>query len=115
VAALPDGSFVFAEDGGVRVVDRMGPIMAVAGAGEPGSTGDGGPATLARVWPTDIAPLPGGGFLIAQCDEAACHSSGGSRRHCEVSPRTAPSRRSPRTSAARTRLRPLPTQRNARQ
>ena len=64
----PDGGFLIADTGN-RVVRRVAPdgtISTVAGNGVDGSDGDGGPATAARLGdPDDVAPTPGGGFLIA--------------------------------------------------
>jgi hypothetical protein len=43
-----------------------GNISTVAGTGTAGNSGDGGLATLAELQdPQDVAPLPGGGFLVA--------------------------------------------------
>jgi hypothetical protein len=48
-----------------------GDISTVAGNGTLGITGDGGPATAAELGtPRDVAPLPGGGFLIADTDNS---------------------------------------------
>ena len=56
---------------------QAGTIFSVAGAGDSvfgaprSATGDGGPATDARLTlPTDVAPLPGGGYLIADAANA---------------------------------------------
>jgi trimeric autotransporter adhesin len=47
-------------------VAAPGDISTVAGNGTAGFLGDGGPATSAELGtPRDVAPLPGGGFLIA--------------------------------------------------
>src|SRR5262249_43678252 len=48
VAVGPDGSLYIADYGRVRRVSRGGMITTVAGAGIPGLSGDGGPATAAR-------------------------------------------------------------------
>jgi RHS repeat-associated protein len=51
LAVGPDGS-LYISDGGDQRIRRVGPdgiIRTVAGTGTPGSTGDGGPATLARL------------------------------------------------------------------
>jgi NHL repeat-containing protein len=69
LAVLPDGGFLIAESGNhiVRRVGADGRIATVAGSGRRhGFAGDGGPATAARLtFPQVVAPLPGGGFLIA--------------------------------------------------
>ena len=73
LAVLPDGGFLVSSDtcqaptGGCRVrrVDARGIITTVAGTAEEGYSGDGGPATSAKLWaPSALATLPGGGFLI---------------------------------------------------
>ena len=76
VSAFPDGGFVVMDSGattrpGVRlaVVRRVradGTIVVAAGTGREGSTGDGGPATAARLSAGPLAALPDGGFLIAE-------------------------------------------------
>ena len=49
-----------------RPAGHDGTISTVAGTGTSGSSGDLGPATLAELHdPQDVAPLPGGGFLVA--------------------------------------------------
>jgi len=70
-ATLPDGSRLEANRDG-NTIDRVfpgGSIVTVAGTGDCGSTGDGGPATdaaLAR--PRGVALLADGGFLIADTE-----------------------------------------------
>lgn len=68
VEALGDGTLLIA-DTGSRRIRRVGPdgvITTVAGTGAAGASGDGGPATAARLSePTDVASLPDGGFVIA--------------------------------------------------
>jgi hypothetical protein len=67
VAALPDGGFLVMDtlNHRVRRVAPDGTISTVAGTGESGGSGDGGPATLATIDdPRGIAALPDGGFLI---------------------------------------------------
>jgi hypothetical protein len=71
VAALPDGGFLIADMNNRRVrrVYRNGTIKTVAGNGNPGPRGDGGPATRAQLnYPHAVAPLPDGGFLIADTE-----------------------------------------------
>ena len=68
VAALPDGGYLVAEGEGNRIrrVSSAGVITTVAGTGRAGFTGDGGPATAARInWPTGVAPLADGSVAIA--------------------------------------------------
>lgn len=64
------GGLLFVDGHRVRWVDSGGTIYTVAGNGNDGFTGDGGPATEATLSsPTDVSPVPGGvmggGFLIA--------------------------------------------------
>ncbi|MDA0173519.1 hypothetical protein OJ998_30725 [Solirubrobacter taibaiensis] len=73
VAATPDGGYLVAGMGRVDRVSAAGVVTRAAGTGvepegaaEPG--GDGGPATAAPIDPSDVATLPDGGFLIAECD-----------------------------------------------
>ena len=74
--APPVGRACFDEDGNyyladsynhvVRMVDRAGIIHTVAGTGQRGATGDGGPATEARLYrPSDVAIGPHGDLFIA--------------------------------------------------
>jgi hypothetical protein len=76
VSAFADGSFVVMDSGptterGVRlaVVRRVrvdGTIEVAAGTGRDGSSGDGGPATAARISAGALAALPDGGFLLSE-------------------------------------------------
>jgi hypothetical protein len=69
LAAMPDGGYLIADASGNRVrrVYGDGTIRTVAGTGVAGATGDGGPATSARLSnPHAVALLPGGAFLIAE-------------------------------------------------
>jgi hypothetical protein len=71
VAALPGGGYLIADGEGQRVrrVSATGVISTVAGVGREGSTGDGGPATAARLnWPLGVAGLPDGAVAIAERD-----------------------------------------------
>ena len=71
VAALPDGGFLIADMNNRRIrrVYRNGVIRTVAGNGNPGPNGDGGPATRAQLnYPHAVAPLKRGGFLIADTE-----------------------------------------------
>lgn len=66
IAPLPGGAFLVVSENVVRRVDSRGIITTVAGTGQPGFGGDGGPATRAQLSaPGGVAVLPGGGFLIA--------------------------------------------------
>ena len=68
VAAAPDGGFLVAETERQRVrrVSPRGIITTVAGTGRGGFSGDGGPATQARLdFPTGVAQLPDGAVAIA--------------------------------------------------
>ena len=67
VAALPDGSFLIADTGNnrIRLVSASGIITTVAG-GQAEGLGDRGPAIQASLnAPSSVAPIIGGGFLIA--------------------------------------------------
>jgi DNA-binding beta-propeller fold protein YncE len=60
---------VYVIDGGthrVRRIDREGRIWTVAGSGTPGSSGDGGSPTAARLDPWDVAVGPDGRIYIAE-------------------------------------------------
>ena len=66
LSRFPDGSIVFGDGSRVRRVAPDGVITTVAGSGESGFGGDGGPATAARLSsPSDVLPTEDGGFLIA--------------------------------------------------
>ncbi len=80
VAWLGDGSVLVADFGNHRIrrVSPGGQINTVAGTGTAGYSGDGGPATSARLnWPVDVEATADGGFLIADL---------GNRRVRRVSP-----------------------------
>lgn len=69
IATLPDGELLIADSGNSRVrrVWPDGRITTVAGTGVRADAGDGGPATAAAVnRPFSVAPLPDGGFLVAE-------------------------------------------------
>jgi hypothetical protein len=60
---------LYLTDGGnarVRRIDTAGIITTVAGSGESGFSGDGGPATAANLEPMDVAPDEFGNFFIAE-------------------------------------------------
>lgn len=66
-----NGRLLISEQRGHRVlrVDlRTGLISTVAGTGEIGSSGDGGPATSARINYPDIAVAPNGDLIIGEID-----------------------------------------------
>jgi len=68
IAALPHGGFLLADSGNNQVLEVTsdGGVSTVAGNGQFGYGGDGGPATEAELKnPEGIAVLPDGGFLIA--------------------------------------------------
>jgi outer membrane protein assembly factor BamB len=68
VSALPGGGYLIADTGNnaVRMVSPAGVISTVAGDGTAGNSGDGGPATSARLnQPGGVAAVAGGGFLIS--------------------------------------------------
>jgi hypothetical protein len=68
VAALPDGSFLVADTGNnrIRLVTTSGLIFTVAGGAAAGFAGDRGAATAALLSaPSSVAPIIGGGYLIA--------------------------------------------------
>jgi glucose/arabinose dehydrogenase len=68
VAALPDGGFLVAEQYGNRIrrVSARGVITTVAGTRRAGFSGDGGPATAARLdHPSAVAALADGAVAIA--------------------------------------------------
>jgi hypothetical protein len=73
IAVLPDGGFLVIDGDRVRRVDSAGIITTVAGTGRSGFSGDGGPASRARLSIGNdatlsaggLAALPGGGFLVA--------------------------------------------------
>ena len=69
VAVTTDGGFLVADAGAHRVrrVSPGGTITRVAGDGNAGGTGDGGPAVAARLnTPLGVAALPDGGFLVTE-------------------------------------------------
>src|SRR3954452_2246598 len=63
VAWLADGSALVADYANHRIrrISPSGQIRTVAGTGTAGYSGDGGPATSARLnWPLDVEPTPDG-------------------------------------------------------
>lgn len=68
VAVTADGGYLIADSANNRIrrVSPQGIITTVAGTGAAAFSGDGGDATAAALnLPSDVAVLPGGGFLIA--------------------------------------------------
>jgi hypothetical protein len=68
VAWLGDGSVLVADYANHRIrrISPGGQITTVAGTGTYGFSGDGGPATSARLsWPVDVEATADGGYLIA--------------------------------------------------
>lgn len=68
IDAAPDGSVLIGDSGNQRVrrVDPDGVIATVAGIGERGIAGDGGPATEAALnSTTSVLATPDGGFLVS--------------------------------------------------
>jgi len=67
VALAPDGALYIADrNHSIRRVASDGTITTVAGTGDDGFSGDGGPATEAELWGTlDVAVGPDGDLYIA--------------------------------------------------
>jgi len=73
VAVMPDGGYLFADAGNDRVrrIFPDGTINTVAGPGNFGVPGDGGPATAAGLRdPLGVAAFPDGSYLIADAGAA---------------------------------------------
>ncbi|HEX7172805.1 MAG TPA: hypothetical protein VF365_09390 [Candidatus Limnocylindria bacterium] len=71
VAVSPGGNLYIADSGNhrVRMVDADGIIATVAGTGERGFAGDGGPATKAQLsWPTGMTFGSDGALYVADTD-----------------------------------------------
>lgn len=71
VAATRDGGFLIADYGNNRIrrVSPSGTITTVAGTGAEGFSGDGGPATAARMgFPNGVSATADGGFLISDSE-----------------------------------------------
>jgi hypothetical protein len=74
VFALDDGGFLIADtkNSRVREVSPSGRITTIAGSSRRGFTGDGGPATRARLnQPKGVATTPDGGLVIADAENDA--------------------------------------------
>jgi hypothetical protein len=65
MAVQPDGGFLIVDEFRVRRVTPDGTITTLAGTGRSGFSGDGGPATRARIEPDALALQSDGGVLIA--------------------------------------------------
>lgn len=67
VAVDAAGNLYVADNGNYRVrkVSPAGIITSVAGSGQPGSSGDGGPATAARMTPTGLAVDRSGSLFVS--------------------------------------------------
>lgn len=68
IAIDPDDQIYIADTGNhvIRLIDRQGIIHTIAGTGEPGYSGDGGPATQAQLnTPSDVAIGPDGSVFVA--------------------------------------------------
>jgi len=66
-----DGVLYIADSGNgrIRAVDASGNISTIAGTGTAGFSGDGGPATAAKLsTPTDVAIGPGGTLYVADAN-----------------------------------------------
>jgi subtilisin family serine protease len=64
-AALPEGGFLFVEAGRrIRKMTADRTLVTVAGTGEVGYTGDGGPATAAQIDTGSVVVAPDGGFAF---------------------------------------------------
>jgi hypothetical protein len=76
VAAVSDGSLLVADRAGRRVLRVQSPgcggdavVTTVAGNGQPGATGDGGPATAAAIGlPQSVSPISATDFLVADSE-----------------------------------------------
>jgi Ca2+-binding RTX toxin-like protein len=66
VLALPGGGLLYTDRNRVREVSAAGIVTTIAGTGEPGFSGDGGPATAARLdTPLDLTRLTDGSILVS--------------------------------------------------
>lgn len=68
ILVAPNGDIVFSDSGNhvVRAIDRSGLIRTIAGSPGPGFSGDGGPATRAKLnWPQGLAYDAAGSLYIA--------------------------------------------------
>ena len=66
VLAMPGGGLLYTDRNRVREVSPDGIVRTIAGTGEPGFSGDGGPATAARLHtPLDLARLADGSILVS--------------------------------------------------
>src|SRR5437764_1716128 len=65
IASLPGGVLLVVNRARVLSLAEDGQVRTAAGTGAAGFSGDGGPATRARITASAITALPDGGFLIA--------------------------------------------------
>lgn len=66
LAFYGDGNLLFVLSGRVCRIDKQGYLRTIAGVGEDGFGGDGGPATMAHIGPVAIALDEGGNLFIAE-------------------------------------------------
>ncbi len=66
IGPTPDGGFYLVDAGRIRRVSPDGIITTVAGTGVLGSSGDGGSATQAQIWPNGLAVGPDGAYYIVE-------------------------------------------------
>ena len=66
LALDPDGSLIFAISGRVCRIDKQGRLRTIAGDGHEGFSGDGGPATKARIETDGLAVDGRGNLFIAE-------------------------------------------------
>ena len=100
VAQLADGTVLIADinNNAIRRVAPDGTISTVVGNGSATFSGDGDPASAATVrFPYDIAPLPGGGYLIVDQDDDPDPPEGSTQAE-----RSRPSRAQERSAPAAT-------------
>jgi RHS repeat-associated protein len=70
VATTSDGSVYFSDDNQIRKIDPFGIVTTIAGNGDWGSYGDGGPAIDAALsYPTGLDVGPDGGLYIAETND----------------------------------------------
>lgn len=81
LTVLPDGSLVIADSANARLrqVGLDGVVRTIAGTGEPGISGDGGPATAAKLFlPVSLAASPEGIWMVEAFDARVRHIAAGS-------------------------------------
>ncbi len=65
VAVAADGSLYVSEEATIRKISTDGIVTTIAGTGEWGTTGDGGPAILAQIMAGEIGVTPDGGLVFS--------------------------------------------------